>query len=452
MFPRTPDGSALPRPLDRDVTMALVQRYVATERRRARRAILFLGGTFFFVTLLILVAFIAVGIVVLGRSDRAAALAETAKTQTDLFASETREISGKVGTLSQEQETIREEVQKDHAARQRESAMFKGDLERFGHWMTANQARDRDRLAGLVETRLKDLERMLAAKEAELAMLRESVAREPVAREPAREPVALSVATDDDPELPADPDAADAIRSDMTALVASAESLWDDAPPRQPERPPGKMSVVTFPNGDRYEGEFENGLFHGWGVYRYANGDRYEGEFEKDMKHGQGVFLFRNGDIYTGPFRHNMKHGRGRLAFANGDRYVGEFADNAIRGKGMMLYRNGNRYAGDFSNGLKHGNGTFSFANGDTYKGSFRNDLRHGRGLYIFANGSQYAGDFEDGRRHGRGRYIYPDGSEYVGAFRNGKKHGRGEAVYPDGRRIQGLWESDEFKRALDAP
>ena len=36
-----------------------------------------------------------------------------------------------------------------------------------------------------------------------------------------------------------------------------------------------------FKNGDQYEGEFENDLFHGDGVFTFNHGDKYEGQFKK---------------------------------------------------------------------------------------------------------------------------------------------------------------------------
>lgn len=34
---------------------------------------------------------------------------------------------------------------------------------------------------------------------------------------------------------------------------------------------------MVYPNGDRYEGEFGNGVKHGKGSINYYNGDRFDG-------------------------------------------------------------------------------------------------------------------------------------------------------------------------------
>lgn len=42
---------------------------------------------------------------------------------------------------------------------------------------------------------------------------------------------------------------------------------------------PTSKVLLTYGNGDQYEGDFINGMFHGKGVFIWAKGDRYEGDF-----------------------------------------------------------------------------------------------------------------------------------------------------------------------------
>lgn len=46
-----------------------------------------------------------------------------------------------------------------------------------------------------------------------------------------------------------------------------------------------------------YDGEWENGMYHGKGKKTYANRDVYTGTFHKDQMHGKGIFTFANGDV-----------------------------------------------------------------------------------------------------------------------------------------------------------
>ena len=35
--------------------------------------------------------------------------------------------------------------------------------------------------------------------------------------------------------------------------------------------------IITYANGDKYEGEIKDDKLNGYGIMKYANGDRYEG-------------------------------------------------------------------------------------------------------------------------------------------------------------------------------
>lgn len=57
---------------------------------------------------------------------------------------------------------------------------------------------------------------------------------------------------------------------------------------------------LTYENGDIYEGELENDLKDGSGVYFYENGEKYDGFFENDMIAGYGKYYFLGGHKYEG--------------------------------------------------------------------------------------------------------------------------------------------------------
>ena len=75
------------------------------------------------------------------------------------------------------------------------------------------------------------------------------------------------------------------------------ERLYQNAQPFTGNR------VFTFPNGDMFEGDFENGKPHGKGKMTFPNGDLFEGEFENGKPHGKGRMTFSNGNHLEGDFQ-----------------------------------------------------------------------------------------------------------------------------------------------------
>ena len=78
----------------------------------------------------------------------------------------------------------------------------------------------------------------------------------------------------------------------------------------------------TLSNGDVYEGNYVNGVWHGIGKHTQANGCIYEGDFVEGRYHGKGKFTWPDGATYEGDFINGYFHGRGKVTFADG--YVAE--------------------------------------------------------------------------------------------------------------------------------
>ena len=60
---------------------------------------------------------------------------------------------------------------------------------------------------------------------------------------------------------------------------------------------------MLFPNGDRYDGMFEQGKRTNFGKLTMANGDCYEGNFEMNQRHGHGK-MTQNHSIDSFDFGH----------------------------------------------------------------------------------------------------------------------------------------------------
>ena len=61
-------------------------------------------------------------------------------------------------------------------------------------------------------------------------------------------------------------------------------------------------STYTWPNGDKYVGEFKDGNFNGQCTYTYSNGDEYVGEWKDGKKNGEGTLIYTDGRTVRGIF------------------------------------------------------------------------------------------------------------------------------------------------------
>jgi len=162
----------------------------------------------------------------------------------------------------------------------------------------------------------------------------------------------------------------------------------------------------------------------------------YEGEWRGDVASGRGVFEWRSGDRYVGQVEGGVAHGWGVLTVAKtGDTYNGSFAAGEMSGWGLMRYAGGDEYEGAFFKGRADGHGYLTTADGDRYSGTFRDGLPSGHGVKAWADGRKYEGEWLAGREHGRGRASWDDGSWCEGDWASGCLHGQGTLVNCHGDR-----------------
>ncbi|ANS03892.1 serine protease [uncultured Mediterranean phage uvDeep-CGR2-AD3-C191] len=95
--------------------------------------------------------------------------------------------------------------------------------------------------------------------------------------------------------------------------------------------PQNGYGTYTWPNGDKYVGEFRNGKKHGQGTATYADGDKYVGEYRNDKRTGQGTYTWPNGNKYVGEFRNGQRHGQGINTKASGLVQEGLWKDNKFQ-------------------------------------------------------------------------------------------------------------------------
>ena len=62
-----------------------------------------------------------------------------------------------------------------------------------------------------------------------------------------------------------------------------------------------------------------------FGTYTWPNGEKYVGEWENGERHGYGKFSYFDGDVYVGEWRLGQHHGHGSLTRADGTKSIGEW-------------------------------------------------------------------------------------------------------------------------------
>jgi len=238
-----------------------------------------------------------------------------------------------------------------------------------------------------------------------------------------------------------------------------------------------ECAIKIFPEGDKYEGRWDAGEFHGEGTFVWVlDKEQYDGNWQKGLRHGRGKMSYKNGDFYDGEWHEGIRHGKGLLVYANGDRFNGELDKDVRTGKGtieyangdkfegffvtdkrecpdaMYTYKNGNVYRGPYVADKKCGSAECVFKNGDKFVGIYRNDVRCGPGKLMCENGDGYEGDFLNDHMHGlgvcsrrhEGKVVGMNSTElgvYDGEWRRSKKHGQGVLRYCNGDMYVGFWE-----------
>ncbi|EPS64865.1 hypothetical protein M569_09914, partial [Genlisea aurea] len=178
--------------------------------------------------------------------------------------------------------------------------------------------------------------------------------------------------------------------------------------------------VQAYSNGDVYEGEFHNGKCNGSGIYYYYMSGRYEGDWIDGKYDGYGVETWARGSRYRGQYKQGLRNGFGVYRFYTGDVYAGEWSSGQSHGCGVHTCEDGSRYVGEFKWGVKHGLGHYHFRNGDRYGGEYFADQMHGFGVYHFANGHLYEGAWHEGKRQGLGMYSFRNGETQSGHWQAG--------------------------------
>ena len=109
----------------------------------------------------------------------------------------------------------------------------------------------------------------------------------------------------------------------------------------------------------------------------YSDGRKYEGGQTNRIPHGTGVMTFPNGNKYRGQFNFGKKDGLGEEDLLGGGKYIGEYKNDFFHGKGACYYKTGNIVSGTWSNSVLVGVGDYTSASGEKFKVQMINGQYH---------------------------------------------------------------------------
>ena len=106
-----------------------------------------------------------------------------------------------------------------------------------------------------------------------------------------------------------------------------------------------------------------------------------------DCANGQGTYTWPDGEKYVGQFKDDKSNGQGTLTLADGRKYVGQFKDGKSNGQGTLNWPDGQKYVGQWKDDKFDGQGTYTWPDGRKYVGQFKDDIP------ILGQGTDYLPD-----------------------------------------------------------
>jgi hypothetical protein len=173
------------------------------------------------------------------------------------------------------------------------------------------------------------------------------------------------------------------------------------------------------------------------------SGGTFSGILRDGKPNGPGTLTLSSGDKYVGDFRDGLAVGKVVMTLSTGT-IIGEFHDGKITGTATLTLPTGEKYVGEIRDNQLTGQGIMTLPSGETYRGEFRNNKPNGQGTLLSPNGTKYVGEFRDSKRSGQG-------TEYLASGAIGRSGLWVNDVFV-GAAAAGGREADAPKQAEDAP
>ena len=214
------------------------------------------------------------------------------------------------------------------------------------------------------------------------------------------------------------------------------------APPLTPLSPPSALSQEEAPTAKFVKAA-------GRAKVAYPNGDSYEGGFnEAKQKHGKQAAYVWSAATGANPWVPEEGFPEGK---APSVRFDGQYVEGAKRGVGKISLPNGDKYHGLWEADKFHGDGTYYYANGDVYSGGWAKGVKQGHGTFLVARDeSQLVGTWEKGAMVS-GKWVWKDGTSWHGPFKASSPLGHGIFYFPNGTVQEGDYVQEGDKENPDA-
>lgn len=152
-------------------------------------------------------------------------------------------------------------------------------------------------------------------------------------------------------------------------------------------------------------GNFIELQLHGRATEIWTNyGTHYEGNYVNGVKTGSGKLVWENEnktkeESYEGDFQNNLFEGKGVYLWGTQKKYVGEWKNGVMDGEGVFTWKDGREYKGKFKKDKKEGYGVLTWQDGRIWKGNWKLDKQDGIGEMVDSDGIVKQGLWEDGKR-----------------------------------------------------
>jgi antitoxin component YwqK of YwqJK toxin-antitoxin module len=143
-----------------------------------------------------------------------------------------------------------------------------------------------------------------------------------------------------------------------------------------------KKGTIKYSNG-QYTGEYiivdGKQIKSGKGIYTWTSGERYEGNFKDDKFNGYGIEYYPSGKkLFEGNYKNGKFNGQGTYFWEDGSKYVGNFKNSKFNGYGIEYYPSG----------------------GKSIEGNFKNEKLNGQVTSYNEDGSiEFQGEYVNGKR-----------------------------------------------------